>query len=253
MPTIQEKIDDMETIKELYKDIVSEAIQKTEKSKTKKGYDTTGYGYQWCVDRFNDTLGAKWGFTWELIKEIEGQYKTGTSYFDITVKLGIWIIDKESIRYCVGGHTGINYSDAFKGAITNAFKKTAAFWGVGAKAFRGEIDDDTILPENESQKQPEKANTYYKKPDTQSYKTAPKLNKEEPMPEENKTVFSACLKLINEKYKVYDVFENAEKIAHMKSANAVKDNFEGLNDFYNALKKLSDENKANIETKETVI
>ena len=140
----------------LSKDLSEDAIQKTDKRETRKGYDTTGYGYQWCVDRFNDVLGEKWGFDFEIIKEISGTYKKGTPYFEITTKVSMWINDKENKRACVGGHTAINYADALKGAITNGFKKTAAFWGVGAKAFRGEIDDDHSLPEDENNKQANK-------------------------------------------------------------------------------------------------
>ena len=141
-----------ETIKKLSADISNDAIQKTDKKETRKGYNTTGYGYQWCVDRFNEVLGEKWGFEWEIIKDVDGNYKTGTPYFEVTVRVGIWLGNKETIRSCVGGHTAINYADALKGAITNGFKKTAAFWGVGAKAFRGEIDDDLVLPDKDDNK-----------------------------------------------------------------------------------------------------
>ncbi len=154
MPTV-------EIIKKLSADLQPEAIQKTNKKDTKKGYDTTGYGYQFCVDRFNEVLGLKWGFEYEIIKEKEGKYKSGTPYIEITAKITIWVNDKENGRTCIGGHTAINYADAMKGAITNGFKKTAAFWGVGAKAFRGMIDDDHSIPEHDNQKQkPEKQKSY---------------------------------------------------------------------------------------------
>lgn len=123
------------------------AIQRASAEKTRKGYDTTGIGYQWCVDRFNETFLDKWGFSWEILKEREGKYKSGTPYVEITILMEIWVLNKESARVCVGGHTSSNYTDALKGAITNGFKKTAAFWGVGAVAFRGELDDDTIIPD----------------------------------------------------------------------------------------------------------
>ena len=76
-------------------------------------------------------------------------------FIDITVKMSIWInkifqanndgdIKKfyTNSRSNVGGHKAVNYADALKGAITNAFKKTAAFWGVGRAAYAGTIDDD---------------------------------------------------------------------------------------------------------------
>jgi hypothetical protein len=52
--------------------------------------------------------------------------------------------NKENGRACVGGHRSADYSDAVKGAITNGFKKASAFWGVGADAYRGTIDDDNV-------------------------------------------------------------------------------------------------------------
>lgn len=123
------------------------AIQRATAGETRKGYDTTGIGYQWCVDRFNEIFLDEWGFSWEILKEREGKYKTGKPFIEITIKMEIWILNKESARVCVGGHISSNYTDALKGAITNGFKKTAAFWGVGAVAFRGELDDDSIIPD----------------------------------------------------------------------------------------------------------
>ena len=119
---LQNSIIDMEGImnelfEKLYANIDKEGIQKTNKKITKKGYDTTGYGYQWIVDRFNDNLGDSWNFEWEIIKELTGQFRNNVSYHEITVKLGIWINNKDNIRYCVGGHTASNYYDAVKGAI----------------------------------------------------------------------------------------------------------------------------------------
>lgn len=122
-----------------------EAIQRTIKEETKKGYDTTGIGYAYCVNRFNEICGLdSWGYDWKIIKEIEGKYKSGVPNFEICVELAIWLKSKENMRKCVGGHLAISYADALKGAITNAFKKTAAFWGVGKQAYEGSIDDDNV-------------------------------------------------------------------------------------------------------------
>ena len=131
-----------ETIKKLSEDITIAAIQRTKGTETKRGYDTTGYGYQYCVDRFTDVCGDKWGFTWDVIDRADGQYKSGQPYIDITVRVGIWVTERTNIRECVGGHRSSTFADALKGAITNGFKKTAAFWGVGAAAYRGTLDDD---------------------------------------------------------------------------------------------------------------
>lgn len=132
----------------LYEALPEDGIQKTDGQKTKKGYDTTGYGYQWCVDRLNTACGLEgWEYNYTILRETSGKFKTGTPFYDITVEVTITIKDTGS-RKCVGGHIAILYADALKGAITNAFKKTAAFFGVGSAAYRGKVDDDNEpLPE----------------------------------------------------------------------------------------------------------
>lgn len=140
----------IEILKALGEPLPESAIQHTKGSQTHKGYDTDGYGYQAVVDRFNEVLGASWGFTWEILKETAGKYKTGNPYYDITVLVKIWVETPDNIRACVGGHIASLYADALKGAITNAFKKTAAFWGPGRQAYLGMLDDDNKpLPEEE--------------------------------------------------------------------------------------------------------
>lgn len=137
-----------EQLNKLMADFSESAIQRTEGSQTKKGYNTTGYGYQFCVDRMNEVFLSTWGFKWEILKEKEGNYKSGAPFIEVTVKISVWIEDKRNSRSLVGGHTSNNFADALKGAITNGLKKTLALWGVGSKAFRGEIDDDnTPLPD----------------------------------------------------------------------------------------------------------
>ena len=128
-------------LKKLSTKLDDEGIQRTKGSETRKGYDTDGYGYQWCVNRFNEVLGGNWSFGWEIIKDVEGKFKNGRPFFEITVKVWIKILDFNE-RSCVGGHVSANFVDAVKGAITNGFKKTAAFWGVGHHAFTGQIDED---------------------------------------------------------------------------------------------------------------
>jgi hypothetical protein len=63
------------------------------------------------------------------------------------LELGEWIegdfvVFAESLAD--GGHTAMSEADARKGAYTNAFKKAAAFFGVGWQAFAGELDDDNM-------------------------------------------------------------------------------------------------------------
>ena len=127
-----------------------DAVEKAPKNITRKGYDTTGYGYQFLVNVLNETLGiGGWGFKYELLKEIEGKWSNEKSYWDITVNVTVWIkVDNSTPASfsCVGGHKSEMYSDALKGAITNGFKKTVAFFGVGKNAYEGTIDEDYRPP-----------------------------------------------------------------------------------------------------------
>lgn len=140
--------------KEIYDQILKavealpkEAIESTKKEETRKGYDTTGYQYQFLVNVLNETVTpAGWSFEWTTVKEIEGAYKSGQKFYEIAVSTEIDILD--ATRVCVGGHISSSYADALKGAITNSLKKTLGLFGVGKKAYEGMLDDDyKPLPE----------------------------------------------------------------------------------------------------------
>jgi len=145
-------------ISELSKPLPSTAIQRTRKDETRKGYDTDGYGYQWVADRLNEVLGLGWDMTWEIVHHAEGTYRNGAPYHDVTVRCAIKIRESAAhvvVRECAGGHIASLYGDALKGAITNAFKKTASFFGVGRDAYAGTIDDDNQpLPDDQKNRKP---------------------------------------------------------------------------------------------------
>jgi hypothetical protein len=134
------------SLKEIYGET---AVERTKASVTRKGYDTTGYGYQFVVNRFNKVL-PKYGLDWTTQDEIqllnEYQTSTGKPYYEYAGKVSIMILDESrnvvSIRHCFGGHQSNSHADAMKGAFTNAFKKTAALFGVGADAYEGTVDED---------------------------------------------------------------------------------------------------------------
>ncbi len=123
------------------------AVERTTKAMTRKGYDTTGYGYQFLVNVINEIVGPNgWGFEYHVIKEVVGQYKSGQSFYDVTVETRVKILDAE--RVCAGGHQSSSYSDALKGAITNSLKKTLGLFGIGKTAYEGTLDDDNVpLPD----------------------------------------------------------------------------------------------------------
>lgn len=118
------------------------AIQTTSGKETKKGYDTTGYGYQFAINRLNQIFGLNWGLYYEVLRVGEGQTSTGRTTYSITIQMTIWVMDRKNARTCIGGHTAMDYSDAMKGAFTNSFKKTAALFGIGRQAYEGTIDED---------------------------------------------------------------------------------------------------------------
>lgn len=123
-----------------------EAVESAPKEKTRKGYDTTGYQYQYLVNVMNEVFGLEgWGFDYKVLKEIEGTYaRSGGNYWEITVDISLWTLadGKTAKRTCVGGHRSEMHPDALKGAITNGLKKTLALLGVGKKAYEGTLDED---------------------------------------------------------------------------------------------------------------
>ena len=135
--------------KELYKQLSAklpkEAIQRSKGAETRKGYDTTGYGYQYIVNRFNEVLGiGNWNWKFTEIERAKGQYRSGQEFYSITgeATITLFLGDKQITHSEFGGHRSADLTDAFKGASTNALKKTAAFFGVGKEAFEGTIDED---------------------------------------------------------------------------------------------------------------
>ncbi len=173
----------------LIKPLPKEAIERAPKERTRKGYDTTGYQYQFEVERLNEVLGIDgWGWDYKIIKEIEGKWASGKGFWEITVdmKIELFLGDNKTIsRTCAGGHKSEEYSDALKGAITNSFKKTVALFGLGQEAYKGMIDDDYLPPDSGNGRG---------KPDTKIPKakqpeTVPESQPESVVPEGRKMAF----------------------------------------------------------------
>lgn len=126
-----------------------EAIERTDGRVTGRGYSTTGIKYQYVVDRLNRELGpgSFRAHRTVTVKEVTTA-KGRTAYeaiCDLTLELGEWVngvfvVWAEALAD--GGHQSFSEADARKGSYTNAFKKAAAFFGVGREAYAGTIDDD---------------------------------------------------------------------------------------------------------------
>jgi hypothetical protein len=129
-------------------------IQRTEGRVTGRGYDTTGIGYQHIANRLNEVLGVGGWRAHRSVHVKETLRSNGRPAFeaicDITLELGEWlngdfVVFAESLAD--GGHVASSEADARKGAYTNAFKKAAAFFGVGRQAYEGSLDDDNLPSE----------------------------------------------------------------------------------------------------------
>lgn len=129
-------------------------IQRTEGRVTGRGYDTTGIGYQHIANRLNEVLGVGGWRAHRTVNVKEVVRANGRPAFeaicDITLELGEWVngdfvVFAESLAD--GGHVAATEADARKGCYSSAFKKAAAFFGVGWQAFAGVLDDDNLPAE----------------------------------------------------------------------------------------------------------
>lgn len=134
-------------------DLPKEAIEHVSSAKSRKGYDTTGYGYQYCVNRLNEVVFGHWRDVATVVKEETGSTNSGKPMYKkivhMTIQIGNWHwingenqfeVLAQGVGY--GGHESLEESSAYKGAYTNAFKKAVAMLGVGKKAFEGTLDED---------------------------------------------------------------------------------------------------------------
>lgn len=155
------------------KELPTEAIQRTKGRETRKGYDTDGYGYQYCIDILNNVVGlGHWRIISEEVFCDEGEYSSGRKAYevgyDVIIQLGNWLpggfqVLAETPK-TPGGHVSAQKADARKGALTNAIKKAIAFFGIGAAAYRGELDDDNLPPEGRQAPPPAKSQTKSRPP-----------------------------------------------------------------------------------------
>ncbi|MBN1442849.1 MAG: hypothetical protein JXA90_09070 [Planctomycetes bacterium] len=133
-----------------------EAIERTNGRQTGRGYDTTGIKYQYVVNRLNEVLGlGGYRAQREITVKQTATSKGRPGYeaiCDITLQLGEWVDGTFTVfaeALADGGHFSVSEADARKGAYTNAFKKAAAFFGVGKQAYEGSIDDDNVTQDGE--------------------------------------------------------------------------------------------------------
>lgn len=133
-----------------------EGVQITKGQETRKGYDTTNWGYAWYTQRLNDIIGpAHWRVLDGVVHEAEvaiGQMKGWEIVVSVSLEIGSYINGEWrtiASRSNYGTHVARSKGDALKGALTNAIKKTIAMLGPGWQAYAGVLDDDLYGPEGE--------------------------------------------------------------------------------------------------------
>lgn len=126
-----------------------EGVLVTKASETRKGYDTSNWGYSWYLQRLNDVLGpAHWRIMDGVVHEAEvtlGQTRGWEIVVAITLEIGSYVNGEFQViasRANYGTHVARQKGDALKGALTNGIKKTVAMLGPGWQAYAGQLDDD---------------------------------------------------------------------------------------------------------------
>jgi len=145
-----------------------QSVQKA-KTKSEKGYDTTGISSYFLMDRLNDVVGPSHWRTNILSVETK-ESSTGRSYrgiasvilqigntFELDSSKSVWkFYPVWESKPNTGTSINMTEGDALKGCVTNAFKKACADIGLGAEAYRGTLDDDLeVFEEQEKQKKKE--------------------------------------------------------------------------------------------------
>lgn len=118
-----------EATKKLMESFPEDAVERTQGRLTGKGYDTTGYKYQYVANRINTVLGVGSYRTEQQFETSEHKTQKGTPMFDVVCDmklfLGFWkdnTWNTTAESFAIGGHTSKTLLDAKKGAYTNAFK-----------------------------------------------------------------------------------------------------------------------------------
>jgi hypothetical protein len=131
------------------------AEQRVAKGVSRKGYDSTGLGYQVIVNRMNTVVGVgNWGFEITEKTMVEGRTKgeRPKTVFECDMEILVWIKDEAGEKCSLpsfGGHVGFTKWDAKKGALTSALKKGLAYFSCGWQTYAAALDEDAIYASDE--------------------------------------------------------------------------------------------------------
>lgn len=97
-----------------------------------------GYSPQCVVDALNAHLGAdRWRYDLDAIEVLEKKVEVRLS-LSIRTDDGEWLSHGAQFG---GATAGRDLTDGKKAAITDAVKKALAWWGIGNRPYRGELED----------------------------------------------------------------------------------------------------------------
>lgn len=177
--------------KEIYRALSApfpdEAIERTYAAQTRKGYDTTGIKYQYCVNRLNEVLGVGGFRTERAFRTRESQSRSGQTMYDVVCDVRVWLGVWDNGSFVpfaeaqgTGGHKSGSEADAEKGAYTNGFKKCVAMYGVGRQAYEGTLDDDNVPADGTTLAQQQKQDPHQDQQKHGRYKVVKIISDENP-------------------------------------------------------------------------
>ena len=134
----------------------------SEKKKDKSGTvikTYTGYKVQYVIDAVNEAIGPE-NWRWEHPEISTERNPSGqSSTASLTIMLYMRVGDEWLTKGPVTGDS-LNpvEADAMKGALSDGLKKSFAYWSIGNKAYRGELDETKSKTSN-PQPAPKKSNS----------------------------------------------------------------------------------------------
>lgn len=139
-----------ELLPKLSEPLPEEAIQEGE-TRNVKGYDTTGYRYQYIFNHLNEVLPGG-PCNWRILNPKIIQLIKSRNMYDATVQITFQIgntvmyTDGRAVFYPLaeaegfGGSVNPDLHASIVGAFTNACKKVIALLGPGSQAYTGELE-----------------------------------------------------------------------------------------------------------------
>lgn len=130
-------------------DLPPESVESAPKEITRRGYDATGYNVQYVYNALNDILGID---GWRLVDVTPPVLTKGADGWHEASRYMRLELLRDGVVWAERSSNGTNRSknqgDALKGAKTTCAKRAAAEFGLGWRAYAGQIDPE-FLPQED--------------------------------------------------------------------------------------------------------